>query len=333
VASLDDHSAVPSRGLHAEDLAPQDQVPNNREELQALDAKVNALLPPQYQNCYDTVPPVSMGSAGLVFGSDGKVAWDQIWTSFCDLALAGGPPHRGTLLEAVAAEEALAAPEAYQATVEEIARGIWMVTGLPVLPHFAPGWVGVRCRNERMASWLVRAIVVENISARQKQDYLYLPAGPQFRLAKEIKNIVTAMAKTCHYWTDHMPASPWTDVAGTIEGRAVSEELFEPALPAEVRASPDAYQLVVQDMERGIRHETGLSTVPSPCLGWVGIQCSGVDMAVWLMRAMIVDNVLVRREQDIIYLPAASTFLEENRIRKVVDIFARAFRLWQWQKN
>ena len=79
--------------------------PNEVAELESLKAKINALLPPRYQDCYEEVKTVSMGSAALVYGPDGKVAWDQIWTSFCDLAIAGGPPHRGTLLDAVSAEE------------------------------------------------------------------------------------------------------------------------------------------------------------------------------------------------------------------------------------
>jgi sirohydrochlorin cobaltochelatase len=33
---------------------------------------------------------------------------------------------------------------------------------------------------------------------------LLLPAGPQFRLEAEIKNVVTAVAKTYHYWKEHM---------------------------------------------------------------------------------------------------------------------------------
>ncbi len=118
-------------------------------DLQALDDKINALLPPQYQNCYDAVKPVSMGTAGLVYGPDGKVAWDQIWTSFCDLALAGGPPHRGKLLEPAQPRKRLAAREAYQAVVAEISRGVWLVTQMPVLPHQEPGWVGVRCQSAR----------------------------------------------------------------------------------------------------------------------------------------------------------------------------------------
>ena len=39
-----------------------------------------------------------MRAAGLKYDADGKVAWDEIWGSFCDLAMAGGPPHKGKLL-------------------------------------------------------------------------------------------------------------------------------------------------------------------------------------------------------------------------------------------
>ena len=293
-------------------------------DLSALDAKINALLPPRYQNCYDVVSPVSMGSAPLVYGPDGKVAWDQIWTSFCDLALAGGPPHRGTLLEPVSAEEALAAPLMYQAVVAEIGRGIWAVTGLPVLPHVAPGWVGVRCLSEGMASWLVRAIVVENISARREQDFLHVPAGPHFQIGKEIKNVVTAVAKTYHYWTCHMPAGPWRDTATTACG-----ELLEPALPTEARAAPGAYKMVVDEMARAIQHATGLPCVPSVHLGWVGVECADVDMAVWLMRAVIALGLMVRRENHVLFLPAGPKFLMDDKVHKVVETFARACGFWE----
>ena len=67
----------------------------------------------------------------------------------------------------------------------------------------APGWVGVVCASEEMAIWLMRAIVVENVLARREGAVLYLPAGPRFALEEEIKNVVTAMAKTHHYWIQH----------------------------------------------------------------------------------------------------------------------------------
>lgn len=173
-------------------------------QLRELDRKINEMLPPQYQGSYEQVRSESMGTAPLQFGPDGKVAWNEIWTSFCDLALAGGPPHRGTLLEAVPAADALAEPEKYRAVVAEIERGIRLVTGLSVVPSRTPGWVGVRCDSEAMAVWLMRAIVVENVMVRREGEVIYLPAGPQFTLKREIKNVVTVLAKTCHYWTAHL---------------------------------------------------------------------------------------------------------------------------------
>jgi sirohydrochlorin cobaltochelatase len=196
-----------ARGLGAAPHAPGQAVTTEEEaQLRELDRKLNELLPPQYQGRYKEVRPESMGAAPLKFAADWKVAWDEMWTSFCDLALAGGPPHRGTLLEAVPAADALAEPEKYRAVVAEIERGIRLVTGLPVVPSRAPGWVGVRCDGEAMAVWLTRAIIVENVMVRREGDVIYLPAGPQFTLKREIKNVVTVVAKTCHYWTAHLTA-------------------------------------------------------------------------------------------------------------------------------
>jgi sirohydrochlorin cobaltochelatase len=194
-----------ARNLGAATHAPGEAITAEEEaQLQELDRRINEMLPPQYQGRYDQVRPTSMGSAMLKLGPDGRVAWDEMWTSFCDLALAGGPPHRGTLLEAVPAADALAEPQKYQAVVAEIERGIRMVTGLPVLPSQTPGWVGVRCDSEEMAVWMMRAIIVENVMVRREGDVLYLPAGPQFTLKREIKNVVTVIAKTSHYWTAHL---------------------------------------------------------------------------------------------------------------------------------
>lgn len=54
-----------------------------------------------------------------------------------------------------------------------------------------------------MALWLLRAIVVENISNHREGNVLYFPAGPDLRLDKEIKNVMTIFAKTIHYWREH----------------------------------------------------------------------------------------------------------------------------------
>ena len=72
---------------------------NVQEAIETLDLRLKTLLPEEYRDAYEDVQPISMGSAALKFDVHGRVAWDQIWGSFCDLAMAGGPPHKGTLLE------------------------------------------------------------------------------------------------------------------------------------------------------------------------------------------------------------------------------------------
>ena len=138
------------------------------------------------------------------YTDDGNVAWNEMWTDFCDLALAGGPSHRDSLLEPVTPDEVKAAQEAYERVVAEIERGFQMVTGLPTVRSESLGWVGLQCEDEEMALWLLRAIVVENVCVRRERSVLFLPAGPAFRLEKEIKNVITVVAKTYHYWTEHL---------------------------------------------------------------------------------------------------------------------------------
>jgi sirohydrochlorin cobaltochelatase len=99
-----------------------------------------------------------------------------------------------------------AKPEAYRQVLAELERGLTLVTGLPVVPSRSPGWVGLVCEDEAMALWLLRAAVVENICLRREGKTLFFPAGPDFQVEGEIKNIITVAAKTHHYWTEHLKA-------------------------------------------------------------------------------------------------------------------------------
>lgn len=160
------------------------------------------LLPSRYRDGKE-VCSTPMGTAPMLYNDAGQVEWDQMWTDFCDLALAGGPPHRGTLLEPVSREEVLAHQEEYEHVIAEIKRGLEMVTKLPVITGKQVGWIGLQCTDEEMALWLLRAIVVENVCIRREKNVLWLPAGPAFQIEKEIKNVITVVAKTYHYWTEH----------------------------------------------------------------------------------------------------------------------------------
>ena len=150
------------------------------------------------------VCPLPMSSAPMRYEQDGSIAWDQMWTDFCDLAALGGPPHRGTLLEPVALTEIVADPAGYHAALAEIERGLRLVAGLPGVQSSLPGWTGLACENETMAIWLQKAILAENVSVRRQRQVIYLPVGPRFRLKEEVKNVITAVAKTHHYWQEHL---------------------------------------------------------------------------------------------------------------------------------
>ena len=230
---------------------------DEHEAIDALETRIRAILPEEYQDCYEDVQPVSMGSAGLKYGADGKVAWNEIWATFCDLAMAGGPPHKGTLLEPASPAEIDAQPAGYQYVVAEICRGITMVTGLPAERSPDPGWVRVECFSEGMAGWLLRAIVMENVSARADGESLDLPAGPAFRIAKEIKNVVTVIAKTSHYWMDHMPRDQQRDIEILFAAMARESPLVEPA-PSSDGVRDDAEERLAGAMADAIQRDTGL---------------------------------------------------------------------------
>jgi len=166
------------------------------------------ILPPRYRDPSAEVSAAPMGAAALQYDENGNVAWDEMWGGYCELALAGGAPPRGTLLEPVHEAAIAAEPERYAWVLDELERGMGQVTGLPVRRSLVPGWIGLECANEEMALWLLRAIVVENVTVRREGNVLWFPAGPQFRLEREIKNVVTVVAKTAHYWQEHIAETP-----------------------------------------------------------------------------------------------------------------------------
>ncbi|HEX3315807.1 MAG TPA: hypothetical protein VHR72_12980 [Gemmataceae bacterium] len=284
-------------------------------DLDALDAKINALLPPRYQGCFDDVPTRSMGTAGLKYDEDGQVAWNEIWTSFCDLALAGGPPHRGTLLCPVPADEIAAQPAAHKTVVAELERGIRMTTWLATARSATPGWVGIRCYDEDMSGWLERAIVAENVSTRRERNVLFVPAGPGFRIEKEIKNVITCVAKTCHYLLDHVSAG--------ARPAGLGRSLIEPPTLAELSADPERHRLAAETIARAIADTTGMPTrLSTP--GWVDFDCGDEDMAVWLLRAIVVADMLVRRETTFVCVPA-----RPDAVQATASAVAEAHRLWR----
>ena len=276
----------------------------DRRAFEALEQRIRAILPEEYQDSYEDVEPISMGSASLKYSQDGKVAWDKIWGSFCDLAMAGGPPHKGKLLMAASRGEiAAAAPEMYRRVTLEICRGIQMVTGLVVAPSPIPGWVQVQCTTKAMAGWLARAIVMENVSSRcDSTTTLYLPAGPGYRVEKEIKNVITSMAKACHYWRDHNSASQQQKIGDLFDAMAAESPLIQPAAVSH-DFNVETDRSLRREIANNVRQTTGLTPWEAHCDGWLGFVFPSVKSAIWMMRAMVASNIFARREDTVLFIP------------------------------
>ncbi len=144
-----------------------------------------------------------MASAPMKYLPDGSVDWGNMWDSFCVLAKEGGPPHRPTML--YAQESANTESEGYHSASGEIIRGIHEVSRLMAY-NASPGWIAIQCSSAGQAQWLCKAIEEENVQARSDGAVLLVPVGENYTLKGEIKNVITAVAKTTHYWQDHIPA-------------------------------------------------------------------------------------------------------------------------------
>ena len=146
-------------------------------------------------------PAAPMTSAPFLWRPDGRPDWGGMWTTFCELALYGGPPQRGPESPLRAATRAAAGSDGEM--LAEMRRGIRETTGL-YAETAEPGWLAVTCDSPTMAAWMCAVIILENVGARVDDDRLLLPAGPDYRLKDEVKSIITVIAKTHHYWQAHV---------------------------------------------------------------------------------------------------------------------------------
>jgi len=303
--------------------------PDTTADHDILEARLKTLLPEAYQDSYEEVQPVSMGSAGLKYGKDGRVAWNEIWGSFCDLAMAGGPPHRGTLLEPATKAEIDLHPRPYKQVVDELCRGVEMVTGLAAEPSLISGWIHVDCPSTNMAGWLARAINMENVSAHVDGMVLHLPAGPAFRLEKEIKNVVTSIAKTCHYWLGHTSVAQHRAIADLFKIMESESPLIQP--PFSTRNTRTAtFEKLRDTVAMKIHSQTRLQANGREHHGWLGVDCLNLRPAIWMMRVMVASNVLCRREGNSVYVPINPS--TDRTGDRVAGLVARAYRVANTQR-
>jgi hypothetical protein len=180
------------------------------------------------------------------------------------------------------------------------------------------------CDSAAMAGWLLRAIVMENVSAYADGRALDLPAAPTYRLEKEIKNVVTVTAKTEHYWTGHLSPVRQRTIGQLFEAMAVGEPLVTPLRPDEGHHATEAQATGARAAE-AIARETGLCGFDHATAGWLGIDCGSVRAAVWTMRLILVGNVLTRREGSTVFV--ALHPVRDPDGARVVEVVTRVHRL------
>lgn len=175
-------------------------------ESRHLDAAVQAAEDGGAGAFIDEIVPVRrsmMPQVDFAWLENGRPDWNTIWQSAGDLALFGGAPARSanTALRHVLDSRALA--EDFDA-VSEIRRGVFETTGLYAEPAAEDGWLAVTCESPKMAAWLAAAIILENVDARFDEERLLVPASPSFALTDEVKSVIVVVAKTHHYWLEHV---------------------------------------------------------------------------------------------------------------------------------
>jgi sirohydrochlorin cobaltochelatase len=177
--------------------APVDRLDTLRETLgRDADVRRREYAPPPRPD-----PAQAMSSAPFVWQEDGRPDWASMWTTFCELALYGGPPQRGPDSALRAPTGATRRPD--DEMLAEMRRGIWETSGL-YAESGEPGWLAITCDSATMAAWMCAAIILENVAARVDEDRLMVPAGPDYELKDQVKSIITVVAKTHHYWQAHI---------------------------------------------------------------------------------------------------------------------------------
>jgi hypothetical protein len=141
-----------------------------------------------------------MASAPFVYDEQGRVSWDKMWEDFCILAKEGGPPHRADLLKSKGKASNPNSKE-YKNVIDEVLRAYAMLT--PYKAWDAHGWVAVKLFIPNMAKWFCDVIINENVECKREGRIIYLPINDDFTIEKEIKNVVTVLAKAYHYWYWH----------------------------------------------------------------------------------------------------------------------------------
>ena len=238
-------------------------------------------------------------------------------TSFCDLALAGGPPHRGTLLRPATPAEIAAEPDATAAVASELTRAIRLAVGPEAWAGGESGWLAVPCESPGAAAWLALAITAENVSCRRRGDCVELPIGPRVSL-REGSQERSVRARQGAPLLGRAPEFRAT-VARTGARLGGAGDARGPGCrPGRRRGGGrDASECPAR---RGIAGGRGRARLGGP-----GVRATRFK-AGWMLRAVASNGVMCRHESATLYV-AVGRRVDEGQFRRVVDACLEAWEV------
>ena len=84
-----------------------------------------------------------------------------------------------------------------------------------------------------MAAWLGAVIILENVDARSDGDLLFVPGDRGFELKDQVKSVITVVAKSNHYWQEHLANEAG---GGLSPARAGAKRVLQGEVIARLRA-------------------------------------------------------------------------------------------------
>jgi sirohydrochlorin cobaltochelatase len=109
----------------------------------------------------------------------------------------------------------------------------------------------------------------------------------------------------------------------------LSAELIEPPLPEEIAAAPAEARAAIDELREGLSQQLSLTTIESESPGWIGVECASEEMAIWLQRAVVVENILARRELEVVFLPVGMSDRAVQERPILVSALVKAAALWR----
>jgi hypothetical protein len=209
----------------------------------------------------------------------------------------------------------------------EIIRGIQLTTGMKASIGDEINSVLLECESETMAAWMHRAIVAENVFADHLGNVVHLPSGPDFRIEKEIKNVIVCVAKTWHYWDGHMSENEKAK-AGKVMNDA---PLIIPPQVSNNEITTEAYTKAVIETLETVGAALKLEGKSAVEYGWVGFECPDEKSAAWMVRAIIACNILARREIATLLIPVFIEHTSDYPFTRMFDFLTAIRNVYEYQ--